>query len=125
RMKRFSAPASRAAPPARGAAATVIRSRTVPVRDPEMPQPGAFETLRGRAAGQGDGRHQLCIGDIRVDLKSDDPTMEVDVCRTTRRFLVEGDRADARVSAAWGDLRRPAAGDEIFDSGGLWKLYRD
>ena len=51
--------------------------------------------------------------------------MAVDVCRTTRRFLVDGGPADASVSTAWGDLRRPVAGVEIFDSGGLWKLYRD
>jgi hypothetical protein len=85
----------------------------------------ALGTELRNACGRGDLRQRVCIGDIRVDLTSDDPTMEVDVCRTTRRFLVDGGRPDASLSTVWGDLRRPVAGVEIFDSGGLWKLYRD
>lgn len=41
------------------------------------------------------------------------------------RFLAGDNTADATVTAAWGDLSHPPAGTEIFDSSGLWKLYRD
>src|SRR5271165_2795986 len=90
-----------------------------------MLQPVALGTRRRNARGRGDLRLRVCIGDIRVQLTCDDPSMEVAVCQTTRRFLVDGGRADASVCTSWGDLGRPVAGVEIFDSGGLWKLYRD
>lgn len=69
-------------------------------------------------------RERVCIGDIRVALTSDDPALKIGVSTATRQFLVDDDREDAHVSAAWGDLREPASGKQIFDSGGLWKLYR-
>lgn len=67
----------------------------------------------------------VCIGDIQVALTSDDPSIEIGVDRMTRQFLVDAGRADVNVSIVWGDLRWPVEGVEIFDSGGLWKLYRD
>ncbi len=67
---------------------------------------------------------QVRIGDIGVALECADPGMTIGVPAETERFLVRDGAVDATVTAAWGDLRGPAAGDEIFDSGGLWKLYR-
>lgn|SRR5208282_1268375 len=90
-----------------------------------MLQTVALETRRGNAHECGALRQRVCIGDIRVDLTCDDPSIDVAVCQTTRRFLVDGGRADATVCTSRGDLRQPVAGIEIFDSGGLWKLYRD
>jgi hypothetical protein len=68
----------------------------------------------------------VSIGDIHVALMSDDPGMKIGVPKVTERFLVgciDHDDANAKVTAAWGDLREPVAGDRIFDSGGLWQLY--
>ena len=76
-------------------------------------------------SGADRGRERVRIGDIRVALTSSDPDLRVGVSGATRRFLADDDGADATVNAAWGDLRQPATGTEIFDSGGLWKLYRD
>lgn len=85
----------------------------------------ALEKQRRTARQRGALRQRLCIGDIRVDLTCNDPSIDVAVCQTTRKFLAGGGRADATVCTSWGDLRQPVAGIEIFDSGGLWKLYRD
>jgi len=66
---------------------------------------------------------QLRIGDIRVALRCAEPSMTFAVADAAQRFLAGGGAADATVTAAWGDLSRPPAGAEIFDSSGLWKLY--
>ena len=71
------------------------------------------------------GCERIRIGDIRVALTSFDPGMTLGVADETRRFLADDEGADATIGAAWGDLRSPSAGTEIFDSGELWKLYRD
>src|ERR1035437_4494627 len=65
----------------------------------------------------------LRIGDIRIALVRVDPELTMAVQGAHERFPVNDAAADARVSAAWGELRHPA-GDRIFDSGGLWQLYR-
>jgi hypothetical protein len=65
----------------------------------------------------------LCIGGIDIALVSGDPELRVAVQRTAQGFLVNACAADARVSAAWGELRHPA-GDRMFDSGALWRLFR-
>ena len=43
----------------------------------------------------------------------------------TERFVVGDGAADVKVDVAWGDLSGPAAGETAFDSGGLWRRYRD
>jgi hypothetical protein len=67
---------------------------------------------------------RLCIGGIRVALTAGDPSLKPAVQGAARHFVVHSGEADAAVSAAWGDLREPATGDRIFDSGALWQLYR-
>jgi hypothetical protein len=41
------------------------------------------------------------------------------------RFLDAGGDVDVSLRVAWGDLRGPAAGEQVFDAGSLWQLYRD
>jgi hypothetical protein len=66
----------------------------------------------------------ISVGDIRVALISDEPDLSLHVRMATERFLVDDDRADVSVRARWGELPDAVAGDETFDSGGLWKLFR-
>jgi hypothetical protein len=67
---------------------------------------------------------QVSIGDIGVVLECADPGMAIGVPAETERFLVRDGAVVATVTAAWGALCEPFAGEELFDSGGLWKLYR-
>lgn len=64
------------------------------------------------------------IGDIGVALECADEAMTIAFPAEAERFLVDGSAVDATVTAAWGDLGQSDAGVELFDSGGLWKLYR-
>jgi hypothetical protein len=68
----------------------------------------------------------LSIADIRILLASDDPRMGLAIDGATRLFMVEeAEPLDARVRTRWGELEGHAAGELLFDSGALWKLYRD
>jgi hypothetical protein len=67
---------------------------------------------------------QVSIGDIGVALECADPGMSIGVPAETERFLVRDGAVDSTVTAAWGELCEPFTGEELFDSGGLWKLYR-
>lgn len=66
----------------------------------------------------------VSIGDITIALISDEPDLRLQVPPATRRFLVDSDRADVIVRARWGELRAAATDNTTFDSGGVWKLYR-
>src|ERR1700676_4707666 len=66
----------------------------------------------------------VSVGDIQVTLSSDDPGMKLGVPEATENFLVDGGTPDAKITAAWSNLRKRTGGDRIFDSGGLWQLYR-
>jgi len=67
---------------------------------------------------------QVRIGDIGVALESADAAMTIAVPAETERFLVDDGAVESTVNAAWGELHDPPSGVELFDSGGLWKLYR-
>lgn len=56
-------------------------------------------------------------------MRSAEPSLTFAVAGAAERFLAGGGVADATVTAAWGDLSHRVAGEEIFDSSGLWKLY--
>jgi hypothetical protein len=71
------------------------------------------------------GQLHLSIGDIRVALMTGDLGLMPAVEGAARHFVVSGGEADATVRAEWGDLSEPAAGNRIFDSGALWKLYNN
>lgn len=69
------------------------------------------------------------IGDIYVALISDEPDLRLQVQGAAKRFVVDDDDADVDdadviVQARRGELRDRAAGGETFNSGGLWKLYK-
>jgi hypothetical protein len=70
-------------------------------------------------------RKQICLGiaGIRISVSSDDPELELAVGGAARRFQESGEEADVRVRALRSDalLER---GEELFDSGGLWRMYR-
>src|SRR4051812_7654599 len=65
----------------------------------------------------------LRIADITFALVCE-PRMMTRIDGTARKFLVEETETDARVRATWGDLSDETGGELIFDSGALWRLYR-
>ena len=70
------------------------------------------------------GQLQLKIAEIKIAIASEDPELELQVTGATRKFLVSGATADAQVQVAWGDFDRAGGGEKVFDSGGLWQLYK-
>ncbi len=70
------------------------------------------------------GCTRMRIGDIGIALQCAHPDMTIGVPPATERFLVDGGLPEATVTAAWGDVGADEPGDPVFDSGGLWKLYR-
>lgn len=65
----------------------------------------------------------LSIGGIVIGLEAENggPPAAVDGAATA--FLVSGGTPDIAVRSAWGDLKSPAEGRKLFDSGGLWELH--
>jgi len=70
-------------------------------------------------------RLSLRIADITIGLLCEDPEMQLKVEGATKAFLVEEADPDVTVRAAWGELREAIRGEKVFDSGGLWQLYRE
>jgi hypothetical protein len=70
-------------------------------------------------------RATLRIADITVGLISEDPHMRLEVEGALERFLVEETQPDLTVRASWADLPQTTPGEKVFDSGGLWQLYRE
>lgn len=52
----------------------------------------------------------------------EDPPLFVDAA--TSQFLVPGGTPDVTVAVGWGDLSHEAGGEPLFDSGSVWRLYR-
>jgi hypothetical protein len=50
------------------------------------------------------------------------PALQVD--ETTGRFVVTTGAPDVTVTVRWADLSHEAAGEPVFDSGGVWQLSR-
>jgi len=69
----------------------------------------------------------LCfrIAGISVALTSGDPDLELAIEGDSGKFLVEDRNPDVRVLATWGDVGGVSRGRKVFDSGGLWRLYRE
>jgi len=67
----------------------------------------------------------VSIADIGVKItgRDDDFLMRVD--ETTRRFLVSAGRPETIITAGWGDPGGDDSGKLIFDSGAVWRLYRE
>lgn len=65
------------------------------------------------------------IAGITVALACDDPALELRVEETTEKFVVEEAVPDIRVRASLGEISAETGGEKVFDSGALWKLYRE
>jgi hypothetical protein len=70
-------------------------------------------------------RLTVSIAGISVSTFSFDPAMRLEATGATRRFLVDEAEPEVSVQAEWGELSEEAGGELVFDSGALWKLYRE
>jgi hypothetical protein len=77
------------------------------------------ETCRARI-----GRVWIKIADLTIALVSDHPALQLGVEGAMRKFLVHETAPDVSVRAVWGDVPDDPGGEIVFDSGGLWRLYR-
>jgi len=67
----------------------------------------------------------LRIADITVGVTPRDADLILRVDEATGKFLVAPSDPNATVTAGWGDPGGASSGELVFDSGGVWKLYRD
>jgi hypothetical protein len=77
----------------------------------------------GLGSGSGSA-FRLRVADITVAVAARDADLAVQVDEATAKFLVPPCHAEATVMAGWGDPGGASAGEPVFDSGGVWKLYR-
>jgi len=80
---------------------------------------------RARPGSDPGSAFHLRIADITVAVAARDADLAVQVDEATEKFLVAPSDPDAAVTAGWGDPGAASAGEPVFDSGGIWKLYRD
>jgi hypothetical protein len=86
---------------------------------------GAAAVPRARRGADPGSTVHLRIADITVGVTARDADLGLQVDEATEKFLVAPSDPDAIVTAAWGDPGGACRGDVVFDSGGVWKLYRD
>ncbi|HYK90009.1 MAG TPA: hypothetical protein VE398_14630 [Acidobacteriota bacterium] len=69
---------------------------------------------------------ELCvaIAGIKICIVSA-PGMTLELDRTVRPFEVESASPDVTIRSSWCELRAAFDGELVFDSGDLWKLYRN
>ncbi len=67
----------------------------------------------------------LRIAEITVAVTAQDSDLRLRADEATTRFLVPAADPDVTVTARWGDPGAADPGEPVFDSGGVWKLYRD
>jgi hypothetical protein len=72
-----------------------------------------------------DATVHLRIADITVAVAARDADLVLRVDEATERFLVAPSNPDAAVTIGWGDPGQGSLGEPVFDSGGVWKVYRD
>jgi hypothetical protein len=65
------------------------------------------------------------IADITVLFESLDPELALTLGGTFQQFIVEEPQPDAVVQLSWHDLNAVELGEKIFDSGSIWKLYKN
>jgi hypothetical protein len=63
------------------------------------------------------------IGGVSVRLASVDPTLRLEAKGHLARFLATHASPQIHVRAAWGAIRATSGG-QLFDSGSLWRMYR-
>lgn len=64
------------------------------------------------------------VADITIRVAAA-PGMRFSVDEATGRFLVEEGEPVMSIMSAWSDNSRWSGRDQIFDSGSLWRMYRD
>jgi hypothetical protein len=67
----------------------------------------------------------LRVADITIAVAAREEDLVLRVDEATAKFLVPPCHAEATVTAGWGDPGKGDPGKPVFDSGGVWKLYRD
>lgn len=71
------------------------------------------------------GKISLKIAGITMAVESCAPGIRMHLDRSARKFLADDVEPDIKLNVFWRDLRDEIRGERIFDSGGLWKLYRE
>jgi hypothetical protein len=86
-----------------------------------MYQPEHSEELRAKISSK---RLAARIGGISLGLTSDPSDLSLVADEELEDFLVDMDRCDVEFEVGFSDCFGAPDGELIFDSGGLWKLYR-
>ena len=66
----------------------------------------------------------LRVAGIAARVACDEPGVSVTVSESSRAFLTPDDRADVTITVSRRDHLREPEGAPLFDSGGVWRLYR-
>jgi hypothetical protein len=80
---------------------------------------------RAHPGGDPGSAFHLRIANITVAVAARAADLVLRVDEATEKFLVAPSDPDSAVTAGWGDPGEVDSGDLAFDSGGVWKLYRD
>jgi hypothetical protein len=80
---------------------------------------------RAGSAGSQGCAFYVSIADIGVQVTARDNDLPMRPDEATERFLVSAGQPEAVITAGWGDPGRGGPGTLVFDSGAVWKLYRD
>src|SRR5438876_1677345 len=91
---------------------------------------GSHEDMIAAAAGTGSVRLPTStltvrVADITTRVVCDDPTLTLTMSEASRLFLVEDGNADATIhvkTTPWLDM---PTGEQLFDSGAAWRMYRE
>lgn len=65
------------------------------------------------------------VGGVNVRVRVADERLVPDLARTRTAFPAEPTQSDVEIDVAWTDRIEAGGGEEIFDSGESWKLYRE
>lgn len=68
---------------------------------------------------------RVTIAGITTAIASCEPDLDLAVEGPTARFLDRTAEPDIRLQAAWDVPDRRSRGEKLFDSGGVWQLFRD
>lgn len=71
------------------------------------------------------GDHFLQIGGITIALRGTDPRVRWQWNRAAERFLVPPREADVELEVRVLEAPLPVAGELLFDSGAVWRMYRE
>jgi hypothetical protein len=80
---------------------------------------------RGRLGRDPGSTLHLRIANITVAVAARETDLTLRVDGAAEKFLVAPSDPDATVTVGWGNPGRAGAGELVFDSGGVWKLYHD